>query len=419
MISKDLLKKVILEQQELFKEDFINRESLNVLNEKSISDFILIISGIRRCGKSTLLHMFKEGQKDKNYYLNFDDERLNDFEISDFEKLYEVFIELYGKENSFYFDEIQNILGWEKFVRRLNDYKSKVYITGSNANLLSKELGTHLTGRYIQLELYPISFREFLEFKLVKINKNDLSKREKVVMLQKLFNEYLEKGGFLKYLKTNEKEFFKNLYDSIIYRDIITRYKLTNEKPIKDMFYYLVSNISKEFSYTTLKSISNISSITTIKDYLSYMENSYLLFSVSIYDNSLKKQYLNPKKIYVIDTGFANSISFKFSEDRGRVLENLVFIELKRRGKEIYYHKAKKECDFLIREELEIKFAIQVCKSLDDIDTKNREVQGLLEAMITHNLKTGLILTEDEESIEMHLDKKIVIMPIWKWLLER
>ena len=418
MIEKNILKKIILEQQELFKGPFVERDKLIKLNEKSSSDFIIIITGIRRCGKSVLLTQFKKGQNENDYYINFDDDRLHTFNLDDFERLYEIFIDTFGVQSTFYFDEIQNIVGWELFVRRLNDYNNKIYITGSNANLLSKELGTHLTGRYLTIELFPASFREFLRFKNLTVTENDYYIRESTILIQKQFKYYATDGGFFKYLQTNDKDFFKILYDNILYRDIIVRYKLSHEKGIKDIFYYLTSNIAKEFSYTTLKKISDITSITTIKDYISYLENSYLLFTINRYDISLKKQLINPKKVYIIDTGFANSISFKFSEDYGRLLENIVFLELKRNGLEIYYHRQKKECDFIIKDGLDIIQAIQVTKSLSDINTNEREIDGLIEAMKIYDLKEGLILTDDEETEFSQDGFKIVVKPIWKWLLE-
>lgn len=416
MISKDVLKKVILEQKKQFDEKYFERERLTDLKEKSKSDLIVIISGIRRCGKSVLLFQFKQAQKEQDYYLNFDDDRLINFEVDDFEKLYEVFTELFGEQKTFYFDEIQNVKNWEVFVRRLNDYKNKVYITGSNASLLSKELGTRLTGRYIQIELFPASFREFLDFAGFKLNKQDLHNRNKLVELKKLFDKYLIEGGFFKYLKTKDKDFFKALYDNIIYRDIVARYNLSYERGLKNIYHYLISNKSKPFSYTTLKKISNISSSTTILDYVNYLENSYLLFTLPIYDESLKKQLVNPKKAYVIDTALASTVSFQFSEDKGRILENVVFVELKRKGKEVYYHKDNYECDFIIKQGLRINEAIQVCYDLNE-DNKSREVRGLVEACAKHKLKQGLLLTYDHEEEIFQDEIKIIIKPVWKWLV--
>lgn len=416
MIDRNILKRVIIEQNE-FKGKFIKREKYNTLLDKAQSKFAIIISGIRRCGKSVLLNHFRLNQKEKNYFLNFDDERLHNFSIEDFEKLYETFIELYSEENTFYFDEIQNIVGWEKFVRRIIDAGNKVYITGSNASMLSKELGTRLTGRYIPIELYPASFKEFLDFNNIKINKADVHKREKIVIIKKHFKTYVQKGGFLEYLKSNDKDFFKILYDNILYRDIVARYKISHERGIKDIFYYLISNISKQFSYTSLKTISNISGVSTIKEYISYLENSYLLFTINNFDFSLKKQLVNPKKVYAIDTGLANSISFKFSENYGRILENIVFLELKRRSKEIYYHQNKYECDFIIRQGADIIEAIQVSQSLIESETKSRKIQGLIESLQKFKLKEGLILTESEEDELVQDGFKVIVKPIWKWLI--
>jgi len=415
-MNKELLKKVILEQQKLFQKNTVTRQLLSQITQKK-EGLAIIISGIRRCGKSVLLQQVRQMQKQQDYSVNFDDERLHAFTIDDFETLYEVLIELFGEQQTFYFDEIQNIDGWERFVRRLLDYNNQVYITGSNATLLSKELGTRLTGRYIQKELYPASFTEFLNYKQFSYEKNDLYDRNTIVKIRTLFADYLTQGGFFKYYQTQDVDFFKSLYDNIIYRDIVTRYSLSYPKAVKDIFYYLVSNIGKEYSYTTLKKIAAIANVTTIKEYIQYMENSYLLFSISLYDVSLKRQLINPKKVYVVDSALANSISFRFSEESGRILENTVFLQLKRLGKEIYYHRQKYECDFVIKEGTKISQAIQVCHELHD-ENKERELSGLLEACKTHKHKTGLLLTRDQEEEFIQEGIKIFVKPVWKWLLE-
>lgn len=418
MIEKELLKKIIINQRDLFVEQYVTRDKLKIIEKKFNTDDVIIITGIRRCGKSVLLSQIRYSQKEKDYYINFDDERLNKFELNDFDVLIDCFEELFGVQKTFYFDEIQNITGWEKFIRRLNDYNNKIFITGSNANLLSRELGTHLTGRYIPIELFPASFYEFLKFKNFQFDKNDLYKKEKISLIKKYFGEFVRDGGFFKFLKNKDKDFFKILFDNIFYRDIVARYKISHEKSLKDIYYFLISNISKEFSYTTLKTISNISSITTIKDYIEYMQNSYLLFEINLYDVSLKRQLINPKKIYSIDTGLSSSISFRFSEDLGRILENIVFLELKRKNYEIFYHRKNKECDFIVRTGIEIEKAIQVTVSLKDEITRKREFEGISEAMEIYDLNEGLILTDDEEGEEIIEGRKISIKPVWKWLLE-
>jgi uncharacterized protein len=415
------LKRVVVDQNENKKINLYKRELMDKVEDFKKTPFIIIISGIRRSGKSSLMEIIKK-KYENFYYLNFDDERLINFKIEDFEKLYDIFFEIYGESKLFFFDEIQLINGWERFVRRLHNERKKVYITGSNATMLSYELGTHLTGRNIQIELFPFSFKEFVVYKGLKLKKNEIHLREKRTKIRKLFNEYLKYGGFFEYFSTKQEDYLKNLYNNILFRDVISRHNLVNkEKILKELVHFLFSNISKEFSYTSLAKLLGLSNAITVKEYLKYFENSYLLFSISKFDYSLKKQLINPKKIYAIDSGLANIISFKFSEDMGRILENIVFLELRRKGLEIYYYRSKdnSECDFIIRTGINITQAIQVTKSIEYEKTRVREIKGLVEAMKEHKLKTGLILTENEED-EFEIDKfKIVVKPIWKWILTK
>jgi len=411
-MNKEHLRDILLLQNDFTPKEIVERTLSNKLSSLAKTPFIIIISGIRRCGKSTLINTLRG--KDA-YYVNFDDERFIDFTVNDFQMLYELLMELFGEKKIFLFDEIQVIWGWERFVRRLHDDDNKIYVTGSNASMLSRELGTHLTGRNISLSLFPFSFKEFLREKKFELTIN-LTSVEKS-KIKKFFSEYFLEGGFPEFLSTKKEEYLKNIYENIIYRDIITRYNLKKEKPLKEVVVYLASNIAKELSFNTLKKLSGLTSATTIKEYLSYLENSYLLFSLNKYDFSLKKQVYANKKIYFIDNALARIIGFRSSEDKGRLLENLVFIELKRRNKELYYHKAKKECDFLIKEGLKITEAIQVCYELTQ-DNEKREMDGLLEAMSIHKLKEGLLLTYDQEKEIKIQNKLIKVLPIWKWLLK-
>ncbi|HEC44539.1 MAG TPA: ATP-binding protein [Bacteroides sp.] len=276
-------------------------------------------------------------------------------------------------------------------------------ITGSNASMLSKELGTRLTGRHISLELYPFSYAEFLRFK-----KKDHS--------IKLFEEYLQKGGFPEYLKNNDIDVLRNLFHDIFYRDILQRNLLRNETAIKILLHYLISNIGKELSYNKLKELIQVGSGNTVSQFIDHFEQAYLLFSLKKFDFSLRKQLVNPKKIYCIDTAIIGRNSFSFSENKGRLLENTVFIELNRRGNRIFYHKRKKECDFLIQDGQQIVEAIQVCYQLEYYN-KDREINGLLEALEEHNLDEGLILTFNQEDRISSQNKAILIQPVWKWLL--
>lgn len=418
-MNKAILKEVILDQRQKKKLDYVAQRKLEEGVKKSEkSGQVVIISGIRRCGKSTLLDIIRTSKEESDYYLNFDDERLINFSVDDFQIMVEVFLELFGEQRTFYFDEIQNVDLWERFVRRIHDEGNKVYITGSNASMLSRELGTHLTGRYIEKHLYPFSFSEFLLF-----NKTDYDKKlqfttKEKIKVQKSLKQYIQLGGFPAYVKTEDGDYLKYLYESIIYRDIIVRYNLPNEKPLKELVYFCASNMGKEISFNSLKKVIGISSSTSVKEYFEYLENSFLVFLIPRFDFSLKRQTYFNKKVYFVDTALAADVGFHFSDDYGRILENIVFMQLKRDDREIYFHKKKKECDFLIKEKNKITIALQVTKSLKDKKVKDREIAGLLEAMSEHKLKTGFILTEDEEETMKEDGKTIYVKPVYKWLLE-
>jgi len=416
LISRDTIKSVIYDQQSFYLKDksVVRDGDLDLGKDNEI----VILSGIRRCGKSTLLQQIMHNNKEKDYFLNFDDDRLVKFSVDDFQQLLEVFIEIYGVQHTFYFDEIQNIPDWERFVRRLHDQGNKIYITGSNATMLSKELGTRLTGRHYRYELFPFSFKEFLRLNKVAYSIEDQYNTQGRAILKSNFNTYFLNGGFPAYLRYGNREYLKSLYESILYRDVMVRNKISNEKEILELVMYLASNTSRLVTYNSLKNVIGIQNATTIKNYLEYVQNTYLLFLVNKYDASIKKQTRNPRKTYFIDLALVRMVGFHNSEDNGRLLENLVFLELKRRSKEIYYHKNKKECDFVLKTKTKITEAIQVSWSIVDPNTRKREIDGLLEAMDEHKLKFGLILTDSEEE-EIKVDKKnIKIMPVWKWMLQ-
>jgi uncharacterized protein len=413
---KELLKSVIFDQQKLgwntrnVKRDF---PPAYLHNQE-----IVVITGIRRCGKSTLLQQIRVEQVEKDYFINFDDERLIQFCVEDFQILYETFIELFGVQKTFYFDEIQNISGWERFVRRLHDYGNKVFITGSNANMLSRELGTHLTGRYVSHELYPFSFREFLEYKGKVPLPSEIYSTEGKSEIKALFSQYFSVGGFPVFLENKNDNYIKSLYENILYRDVMVRNNLTNEKEIMELVYYLASNVSRLSSFNSLAKTIGVKNASTVSNYLQFIQNTYLIFQINKFDFSLKKQIQNTKKTYFIDQALVTRLGFLFSEEKGRLLENIVFIELKRRGNEVYYFSAKNECDFLIRRGTQITSAIQVCYSFDTQETKTREINGIREAMKTYSLSEGLILTNDTEEEITSDSQTIRVVPVWKWALQ-
>jgi predicted AAA+ superfamily ATPase len=404
MINKEILRNIVkIQKEELNQfEAGIQREERSEID--ITIPFAVILSGIRRCGKSTLLRQLMK--KVKNYYyFNFEDLRAVDFNVKDFEKLDEIFHEEYGNSDYYFFDEIQNIQKWEMYVRRLVDLKKHVIITGSNASLLSKELGTRLTGRHLTHEIFPFSFKEFLD-----IEKKEPSKDS--------FETFLNEGGFPEYLQYKRPDILQILLTDILNRDIATRYKIRSQKQLKELAINLLTTIGKKFTYNSLKKIFKLGSVNSIISFISYFEDSYLLFTMPKFDFSHKKMLVNPKKVYSIDTGLSIRNSASFFDDRSRLLENIVFLHLRRQYKDILYYQNEHECDFIIKDGAKIVLAVQSCYDLNE-DNKEREINGLIEAMNTFKLKEGLIVTYNQTD-EFNIDsKKIKILPVWKWLLEK
>jgi len=417
-MEKNKLKEVLQDQQGLFDkaDDLIERDIS--LKDYMKGNEIVIITGIRRCGKSSLLKIISKKLNEKFVYMNFDDIRLTDFKVENFEDIEEIVSEIYGiKTNVIYLlDEIQNVPSWERWVNNLYAKKIKVFVTGSNSSLLSSEISTFLTGRNKVIKLYPFSFREFLLFKKIKTDYQTTDERRAV---SQTFNEYFEKGGFPLVIINDDLTLSKQYFEDILNKDIIKRYNIKKVKELKDLILYLFSNVSKTYSYSTLKQVSSIKSLSMINNYIEYLKNVFVASTINKFDYSIKKQKVSSSKFYVLDNSFLKTVAFNFSENAGKRLENLVFIELVRRGNEIYYHAKKNECDFIIKEGLKITKAIQVCLILDNAVTKKREVDGLIEAMKEYKLKEGLILTLDKEEGIVVEDKKITIKPVWKWLLEK
>jgi len=409
-METEKIREIITDRNNYPEKDLIEREITKEIIKVKNTPFVKIISGIRRSGKSTILKQLKE--KFGGAYINFDDERFVNFKIDDFEKLYELCLEIF-KTKLFYFDEIQNIYGWARFVRRISESGENVFVTCSNATMLSKELGTHLTGRHIMFRLYPFSFNEFLVFNNVKIS--ELTIKEKVKLKEK-FSEYLIEGGLPEYLTTRNTDYLKNLYESILYRDVMARYNLSNERALKELVYLAANNISKGISFNSVKKILGLGSATTVSDYFSYLENTYLLFLLPKYKYSLRKQIQSNKKIYLIDNALSKQLGFSFSENKGKLLENQVFLKLKRRDCELFYFQEKNECDFIVREKNKIKQAIQICYELNE-ENKERELNGLIEAIKEFKLKEGIIITMNDEKTIKTDNIVIKIIPAYKWFL--
>ena len=401
MIAKEVLQKLIKQyQSELNIQKTVPRE----ITVKHRPKFATIISGIRRCGKSTLAKQLLK-EKKPVYYFHFENVQLARFEQEDFAKLDECFIKLLGKKGVYLLDEIQNIKGWEIYIRQLVDSGNTVIVTGSNATMLSKELGTRLTGRNLRYELYPFTYKEYL-----KATKKKPSIRS--------FEAYFFEGGFPEYVLTKDDEILRNLFQDIFYRDIVVRNDLQKESVLKDFISFISANVGSEISYSKLQKILELGSHNTVSQFILACEQAYLFFQVERFDYSRKKQLIAPKKIYCVDNALLRLNAFSFSKKSGRYLENIVFIQLKRESREIYYHKIKYECDFLIKEGLKITKAIQVCYKLDT-ENEQRELRGLIDACKTHKLKEGLILTHDQEDNYNLEGVTIQVRPVWKWLYKQ
>ncbi len=375
-----------------------------ITNIDITSSFIIIISGMRRVGKSVLLRQLIRAYNKNTCFYNFEDHRNTSFVVSDFDKLLTVFNNQRENE-AYFFDEIQNIDQWENFIRTIHDQGIKIYITGSNASLLSRELGTKLTGRHITYELFPFSYSEFVGFNNVGYNIDT-------------FSDYMHKGGIAGYLQNENDDYLQQLFSDIIIRDIVVRYNLRNTKTIKELGLYLISNTGKQLSYGNLRNIFDIGSTNSVAQYISYFLDSYILFEIPKFNYSLKKQSVNPKKIYSIDTALSRVNTLSFSKDKGRVLENVVFLFLRRKYKEIYYFQGKGECDFVVKYKGEIIYAIQVTYELHS-DNMNRELNGVIEAMDFFKLNRGLIITMNQEDKFTFENKVINAIPAWKWMKDK
>jgi len=431
-MEKEKLKELIIEHKEKFlkKTELVKREIQKdiapLLNQREI----IIITGVRRGGKSSLMRLISNDLiekydilQDNILYLNFEDERFTYFDINDFEQVYEIFLELYHPVGRKYFflDEIQNVKGWEKWLNRLYEFEDlKIFVTGSNATLLSSEIATALTGRNRQLIVYPFSFNEFLSLRSYSITEKDFYLREKRLEIKRLFDEYLKLGGFPEVLKISDNTLLEQYLKDIIYRDVIARYSIRNIKEIKELTLFLASNIGTIQSYNNLREMINVKSLNTIKNYLEMLENVFLFFKIDLFSFSVKKQIYNPSKIYSVDSALSNAIAFKFSENMGHIYENIVFIELQRKNKEVFYWKSKRgrEVDFVIKSGLKIDEAIQVCFSFTDKKTRDRELESLLSAKNELNVDNLVMITEDEKGEEVIDGATVRIIPLWKWLLQ-
>lgn len=394
---------------------------LHKLNEMLQSGQVVSITGVRRSGKSFILRAFAKQLMIKGrlpreiLIVNFEDPRFDsELDAAFLERIYQAYLAEMCPKNKpvIFLDEVQKVSGWEKWVRMMHELnKARVVVTGSNVDLLSGELASVLTGRHLDLKVMPLSFVEYSEFKKKAGEKTD-------------FDAYLSQGGFpATILAINKNEIVLQILDDIVEKDIIKRFNVRKEDKLKSLLRFYLSNISSQISYSAIEKYLNISG-DTIAKFSRYFENAYLLFFLKRYSFKVKEQEKTTRKVYATDTGLATAGGFQFAENHGRLLENVVFLELKRRSafsvnSELYYFQdqAHREVDFVIKKDYKIQELIQVCTTMSEFKTKSREFNGLLSGASELKCDNLLIITNDEEGEETVKGKKIKIVPIAKWLV--
>jgi uncharacterized protein len=418
MVSKEILKNIILE--DINVPLIINRD-VKIYDVNKIYTVI----GPRRAGKTHFLLQIINSlklSKNKFLYVNFEDDRLINLATEDLNLLVDTFYEIYSSNVSekvyFFFDEIQNVSNWSKFVRRLYDKKKcEIYVTGSSAKLLSKEIATELRGRTWVYSIFPFSFIEYLNFKNIPFEKNSVYSNDRFKIVEE-FNNYFEEGGFPEVVgkeKFVRSSILQSYFDLVLFRDVIERYPQYSSHVVKDFMLFLIDNVSRPISinkyYNSLKSKGISISKDTLYSLQEHIEDTFYFHFISINSKSQRVRSVNPKKVYCIDNGLINCISSSL-ENKGWLYENSVFLHLFRNGYELSYFKGKNECDFIALKNKEI-IPIQVSLSPKD----EREINGLVEAMDFFKVKTGYIISSDVSEEITFKDKSIYIIPLWQWLL--
>ncbi|MEM5832543.1 MAG: ATP-binding protein [Candidatus Aenigmatarchaeota archaeon] len=396
------------------------------LEQKFKSGEIIAVLGVRRSGKSTLLlqlarELIKSNiEKERILIVNFEDYRWEEYSLRLLEEIWNVYKERIWKGGKIFLflDEIHNIPKWERFVRTLYDKnEANIFVSGSSSKLLSREYATLLSGRYLEFTVFPLSFTEFLSFRnFVVKNKLEIVAKKREVL--RLLFEYMQLGGFPRVVLTKDEELLKSYFETIVVKDVAERYKIKEIEKLRKIAVFYLSNISNKITFNSLSKNLKIS-IHTVERFSYYLQEAFLLFFVNVFSPSLKTQEKLPKKVYSIDTGLSSIVGFRVSKDVGRFMENVAFLELKRRDKEVFYLKINdNEVDFVIKEGLNIKQLIQVTYASNKDEIEKREIKALIKASEILKCKDLLIITWDyEDEIKIN-SKTIKCIPLWKWLLE-
>lgn len=422
-----MLKEIVLKQKKekeyLSSLPYIERTKVGPAKKWLDSDLIKVVVGPRRAGKSVFSLLLLRG---RNFmYFNFDEESLLTKEGLNYDELMRELHFAYGETKFILFDEIQNLPNWELFANRLHRRGYNLTLTGSNAKLLSRELATALTGRHIPIEIMPFNFQEFLQAKNYKINFEYQTLPEEKAKLLQLTEEYLLKGAYPEIIVKNlePKEYLSVLLDSLLFKDVVKRHKVRFSEQIDNLASYLINNVSNLYSLRRLANVLGLKSDITTGKYLSYLEEAYLIFSLSCYSYKVGQRIKSPKKIYIVDNGYVLARGVQHSQDKGKLMENLVFTEFLKRGykanQSLFYYKTRnqKEVDFVLKEGLKIQTLIQVCYQLAP-EIEKKEIKSLIEASQELKCNDLLIITWEKEGEEKIKNKKILFKPLWKWLIE-
>lgn len=393
---------------------------------------VIVITGPRRSGKSVIMRqmiqdLMKRGVPAKNcMMINFEDPRLGRLDVSILQTNYVTYLEYLNPTDTPYIflDEIQEVDGWEKWVRTLHELgKARLIISGSNAKLLSRELSTLLTGRHVDVTIFPLSFREYLNFKNMNPDES-LQSTDRTITLSRLMRDYLDYGGFPEVVLSDEKkQILLGYYDDIVTKDLIRRFKIRKSEQMKNLARYFLSNVASTMTFNSCAKFLDLS-VDTVEKFSGYLQDAYLFFLTRRYSHKFKEQEKSPRKLYCIDNGLSNAVGFSVSPNVGRLLEQIVFQELTRRqlnqsDAQIFYWKDtdQKETDFVVKEGPKVTQLIQVCADPSDPRTKKRELRALLKAMDEFELAEGTIVTMDYGGTETEEDKRITYTPLQKWLL--
>ena len=429
----ETVKTVILDSQEAVLLTGVSRR----LRLETVSGKASVCIGVRRCGKSTYLHQIIQklvdgGVSRQNIlYLNFFDDRLHSLQKDNLALILEAYYSLYPEKKNVetvycFFDEIQALTGWEPFVDRLmRNEKCEVYLTGSSAQLLSREIATQMRGRALSWEMFPFSLREFLDARGVE-HAGSLSTR-KQLLVRKAFDEYWEAGGFPEVVGLDRSlriKIHQEYFQAILFRDLVERHDVSHPRAVSDLAHWLVDNTASLYTVNKLtgylKSLGHKVPKSSVSDYLKWFEDAYFLFSVRLFDASTARSQVNPKKIYCIDHSLVTSVGSGILVNSGHLLENLVFTTLRRLHQEVYYYKTKtgKEVDFVVPVRNRRPILVQACESLASPKTKKREVAALRDAMAELKIRTGIIVTRIQEE-QITIDGgNIQVIPAWRFLID-